>query len=129
MILNKTALIAYQKDFLSDQVDFARLRKVKFEGSIDFEVELLYEESTEQYIQCHLAKEDNQWLLGIELEDSSFPYNECSYINSVDVELEELYEITKNSQSIYSHIKDKKTACAIANAVNTIYQHQMDILN
>ena len=59
----------------------------------------------------------------MECEDESY------FVNSLQVELDNLHETQKNSQKIYKKLPCEKSACSISYALKYLYQHQMDILN
>lgn len=128
MIQKKTKLYAFQSSVPSNKIEYAKLRKVRFEGSIDFEVEVLNEEDIEEYFPCHLIRGNGKWLLRIELEYCFFSIDESFFTDSIQLEVENLNAVNINSQIIYNRFKSEKISSAIASALDIIYQHQMDIL-
>lgn len=95
-----------------------------FEGSVEDSGNL------EHTYLCHLVKDNLKWLLGIEINEFMECEDESYFVNSLQVELDNLHEPQKkNSQKIYKKLPCEKSACSISYALKYLYQHQMDILN
>lgn len=129
MILEKSQMIVYESGTASRTGKIAEIKDVHFEGSIDFKVTVEEFRNSEHTYLCHLVKDESKWLLGIEIDEFMECEDECYFVNSFQIELENLYETQKNSQKIYKKIPGEKTACSISYALKYLYQHQMDILN
>ena len=121
MILETNQMIVYETGSASRKSEIAELKEVHFEGSVDFKVTV--EDSV------NLEHTYLKWLLGIEINEFMECEDESYFLNSLQVELDNLHETQKNSQKIYKKLPCEKSACSISYALKYLYQHQMDILN
>lgn len=126
----------YQQKMAVLEYDFNRVFRylsseyeVHFEGSVDFKVTVEDSVNLEHTYLCHLVKDNLKWLLGIEINEFMECEDESYFVNSLQVELDNLHETQKNSQKIYKKLPCEKSACSISYALKYLYQHQMDILN
>ena len=120
MILETNQMIVYETGSASRKSEIAELKEVHFEGSVDFKVTVEDSVNLEHTYLCHLVKDNLKFM---ECEDESY------FVNSLQVELDNLHETQKNSQKIYKKLPCEKSACSISYALKYLYQHQMDILN
>ena len=123
MILETNQMIVYETGSASRKSEIAELKEVHFEGSVEDSVNL------EHTYLCHLVKDNLKWLLGVEINEFMECEDESYFLNSLQVELDNLHETQKNSQKIYKKLPCEKSACSISYALKYLYQHQMDILN
>lgn len=129
MILETNQMIVYETGSASRKSEIAELKEVHFEGSVDFKVTVEDGGNLEHTYLCHLIKDNLKWRLGIEINEFMECEDESYFVNSLQVELDNLYEPQKNSQKIYKKLPCEKSACSISYALKYLYQHQMDILN
>ena len=122
-------MIVYETGSASRKSEIAELKEVHFEGSVDFKVTVEDSVNLEHTYLCHLVKDNLKWLLGIEINEFMECEDESYFLNSFQVELDNLHETQKNSQKIYKKLPCEKSACSISYALKYLYQHQMDILN
>lgn len=129
MILETNQMIVYETGSASRKSEIAELKEVHFEGSIDFKVTVKDSGNLEHTYPCHLVKDNLKWLLGVEINEFMECEDESYFVNSLQVELDNLHETQNNSQNIYKKLPCEKSACSISYALKYLYQHQMDILN
>ena len=129
MILETNQMMVYETGSVSRKSEIAELKEVHFEGSVDFKVTVEDSVNLEHTYLCHLVKDNLKWLLGIEINEFMECEDESYFLNSLQVELDNLHETQKNSQKIYKKLPCEKSACSISYALKYLYQHQMDILN
>lgn len=129
MILETNQMIVYETGTASRKSEIAELKEVHFEGSVDFKVTVEDSDNLGTYLSSHLVKDNLKWLLGIEINEFMECEDESYFVNSFQVELDNLHETPKNSQKIYKKLPCEKSACSISYALKYLYQHQMDILN
>ena len=129
MILETNQMIVYETGSASRKSEIAELKEVHFEGSIDFKVAVKDSGNLEHTYLYHLVKDNLKWLLGVEINEFMEREDESYFVNSLQVELDNLHETQNNSQNIYKKLPCEKSACSISYALKYLYQHQMDILN
>lgn len=129
MILETNQMIVYETGSASRKSEIAELKEVHFEGSIDFKVTVKDSGNLEHTYLYHLVKDNLKWLLGVEINEFMECEDESYFVNSLQVELDNLHETQNNSQNIYKKLPCEKSACSISYALKYLYQHQMDILN
>lgn len=123
MILETNQMIVYETGTASRKSEIAELKEVHFKVTVEDS------DNLEHTYLCHLVKDNLKWLLGIEINEFMECEDESYFVNSFQVELDNLHETQKNSQKIYKKLPCEKSACSISYALKYLYQHQMDILN
>ena len=104
MILETNQMIVYETGSASRKSEIAELKEVHFEGSVDFKVTVEDSVNLEHTYLCHLVKDNLKWLLGIEINEFMECEGESYFVNSLQVELDNLHETQKNSQKIYKKL-------------------------
>ena len=117
MILETNQMIVYEIGSASRKSEIAELKEVHFEGSVDFKVTVEDSGNLEHTYLCHLVKDNLKWLLGIEINEFMECEDESYFVNSLQVELDNLHEPQKNSQKIYKKLPCEKSACSISYAL------------
>ena len=117
MILETNQMIIYETGSASRKSEIAELKEVHFEGSVDFKVTVEDSVNLEHTYLCHLVKDNLKWLLGIEINEFMECEDESYFVNSLQVELDNLHETQKNSQKIYKKLPCEKSACSISYAL------------
>ena len=87
----------------------------------DFKVTVEDSVNLEHTYLCHLVKDNLKWLLGIEINEFMECEGESYFVNSLQVELDNLHETQKNSQKIYKKLPCEKSACSISYALKYLY--------
>ena len=96
MILETNQMIVYEIGSASRKSEIAELKEVHFEGSVDFKVTVEDSGNLEHTYLCHLVKDNLKWLLGIEINEFMECEDESYFVNSLQVELDNLHEPQKN---------------------------------
>ena len=92
MILETNQMIVYETGSASRKSEIAELKEVHFEGSIDFKVTVKDSGNLEHTYLCHLVKDNLKWLLGVEINEFMECEDESYFVNSLQVELDNLHE-------------------------------------
>ena len=123
MILETNQMIVYEIGSASRKSEIAELKEVHFEGSVDFKVTVEDSGNLEHTYLCHLVKDNLKWLLGIEINEFMECEDESYFVNSLQVELDNLHEPQKNSQKIYKKLPWHVKRAPVQFLTPCLYQH------